>query len=861
MIFYQFHPCKFYIFFFVLESLQMRLKFLVSIFEPLMRKDLSHEVEPIHYDLFINAEENKFNGNVLMYLTANQPVTSFRFNSKDLELSDLKIKQNNTEIQSSFSEKDEFVTVSLDSEIKGDFTLSVKYSASYSSSMDGFYKSKYNTNNLYSTHFEATDARKAFPCFDQPDMKATFSISIQVPEGNIALSNNSLKEKKGNLYIFNKTPKMSTYIVAYVIGKLDYIEDTTTIPIRVYADASEKHWGKFSLDVAVRCLKFFEKYFGIKYPLPKLDMVAIPSFAMGAMENWGLVTYRKTSLLFDESSTSIRSKKNIANTVCHELAHMWFGNLVTMQWWSDLWLNEGFATWAATLAIANSIQDILPSDAWTNFINDDMNSGMAMDSIKSTHRIGIEVEDPAEIDQIFDAISYDKGSSVIRMLENWLGNETFKNGLMHYLDKYKYQNAVTQNLWDSLSYVANKSNTKEKIDVAAVIDPWIHRDGFPYIKVTDLGSELLLTQERFTVGYEKEDAPWPIPINILWIKEEQKNSGGSESTTHLITDRTMKIKKNSSIYKINDNVSGFYRVLYPSGYVKNLLQYNLSPANRLNLFSDAFSSAIATLTPLQDSLDLLEILGHEDNYDVLLAVLSQLEFFKTVFYDRKDKVEYFNQKIIEIVKQRFGSIDLSSFSKDINTASANSLIVSYAVSSYYQDAIKLLNSVKVKDINPEYMRAFFTARIDGEFKQIYELYKSSNKPGEKQHALVALGKTSIEENIDFIFSHLDVFEPHDSIYLFASLGSNLLFRSKIVDLFISKFGEIKKHIANSSILRNCILYVLNSYVEEESDNAKVKKFLESLDSDPELESALKKIRDHMDVAMILRKRYLMANFE
>jgi puromycin-sensitive aminopeptidase len=218
----------------------MLAKFLISTIEPLMRKDLSQDVLPSHYDLSIKADIDSFSGSVVMHLTAKEPVTTFKFNSKDLKLADLKVTSEDVIVSSSFTEKEEFVTVALASQVQGDFTLSVLFSSPYSSSMEGFYKSKYNENDLYSTHFEATDARKAFPCFDQPDMKATFSISIEAPEGFIALSNNSLKEKKGNLHIFNKTPKMSTYIVAFVIGKLDYIEDTSLLPIRVYADASEK---------------------------------------------------------------------------------------------------------------------------------------------------------------------------------------------------------------------------------------------------------------------------------------------------------------------------------------------------------------------------------------------------------------------------------------------------------------------------------------------------------------------------------------------------------------------------------------------------------------------------------------------
>lgn len=454
-----------------------------------MKKALNNNVIPSHYDLLIDVKEESFLGEVTMYLNARKSVTSFKFNSHNLELSNLVVftvsEKGKKIIESNFTENDQFVTVNLkNSSLEGEFRLSVSFSGKYSETMEGFYKSDYNGNPIYSTHFEPTDARAAFPCFDQPDMKSTFSITLKVPAGNIALSNNELESSTNNVYTFKKTPIMSTYIVAWVIGKLEYVEDTTSSPpIRVYADASEKEWGRFSLTVARKCLKFFENYFDHKYPLPKLDMVAIPSFAMGAMKNWGLVTYRKTSLLFDKKSTPIRSKKNIAITVCHELAHMWFGNLVTMKWWNDLWLNEGFATWAATLAIADSLQDILPWDAWSSFINDDIESGMAMDSLKSTHPIAVTVEDPVEISQIFDAISYSKGSSIIKMLENWLGADVFKKGLKKYIETYASKNAETKDLWNCLTEAANEHNPSENVNVAEIIDPWVSRGGFPYVDV------------------------------------------------------------------------------------------------------------------------------------------------------------------------------------------------------------------------------------------------------------------------------------------------------------------------------------------------------------------------------------------
>ncbi|ELA41940.1 uncharacterized protein VICG_00957 [Vittaforma corneae ATCC 50505] len=841
-----------------------------------MRKDLSREVLPTHYDLSIDVKPEMFNGSVTMHLKAEKSISTFRFNSKNLELSNLEVKRNGKTIGSKIGECDnEFVAVHLNEEIVGDFTLFVEFNGVYSTSMEGFYKSKYNNVDLFSTHFEPADARQAFPCFDQPDMKATFSITLNVPDGFMALSNGALLEQSGTRFVFEKTPIMSTYIVAYVVGQLEYIEDDSYIPIRVYADKSEKHWGKFALNVATRCLKFYEEYFEAKYPLKKLDMVAIPSFAMGAMENWGLVTYRKTALLFDEKSTPIISKKNIAVTVCHELAHMWFGNLVTMKWWDDLWLNEGFATWAATLAIQNSLQDILSWDAWTSFINDEVENGMEMDCRKSTHRIGIEVNDPVEINQIFDAISYSKGSSVIKMLENWLGHEVFREGLVHYIKKFSYSNTITSDLWDSLSLIANQNSTEDEnnnvvaVNVGSIVDPWIRRDGFPYLVVEEAPDQVKLTQKRFTVGYKLDDKPWPIPLRIMWIDKEvgQDVSASSKkikldnlsSRAYIMHDETFEIEKESSIYKINSEVSGFYRVEYPGKVLKRLFDYSLSTADRMNLFSDSFALAKALYTPLQDSLALVDYLVTENNHEVLLSVLSGLSYFRSVFYDSPSKVEFFTSKIKDIVEERFRQIDIKVRAEDINTISLHSLIVARAINIGLPEALAKLRTAKLSEINPEYLRPYLMSRIDDEFENTFNLYKTSTRPGEKQSALFALGATSIEKNIEFIFSNIEQIEPQDSYYVFVSFSNNLKFRNKAAMLLIENFGRIKKHIGNSSLVRASIEYLL-SHVYQDKFKDKVIKFLDSIKEDREMKSAIEKCTDALSIGEGIRSKYSAIDF-
>lgn len=354
--------------------------------------------------------------------------------------------------------------------------LRISFKGEINSKLAGFYRAVYedpsgNKKVMAVTQFEATDARRAFPCWDEPDKKAKFTISLQVRNHLTALSNMnenvnvvkhiSLSHEEGwKIVSFATSVTMSTYLVAFVVGEIEFIEAFTkngNIPVRVYAPIGFIHQGHFALDVGVKTLDFFTEYFGESYPLPKMDMIAIPDFASGAMENWGLVTYRMTLLLFDDQSSTLKTKQQVAYVVGHELAHQWFGNLVTMQWWSDLWLNEGFATWAGWLAADH----IFPKwEIWTEFVVDDLQSGLALDSLRSSHPIEVPVRDPSEISQIFDSISYSKGASVIRMLEAYLGPKVFQKGLQNYIQKHLYSNARTDDLWAALDATSGKDVTQ-----------------------------------------------------------------------------------------------------------------------------------------------------------------------------------------------------------------------------------------------------------------------------------------------------------------------------------------------------------------------------------------------------------------
>lgn len=351
------------------------------------------------------------------------------------------IKGDGTELLSKtilYSTINETVTINFGEVIPQKAILQMHFQGVLNDKMKGFYRSKYLTANgeeCYAavTQFEATDARRCFPCWDEPAIKATFDITLVVPANRVALSNMPIKEEtvlKGGLrkLCFEKTPIMSTYLVAVVVGEFDYVEDKSTdgIVVRVYTPLGKKEQGMFALKVATKVLPYYNDYFKISYPLPKMDLIAIADFSAGAMENWGLITYRETFVLVDPDNTSLIRKQSIALTVGHEIAHQWFGNLVTMEWWTHLWLNEGYASFVEFLCVDHLFPEY---DIWTQFVTDMYTRALELDALQNSHPIEVEVGHPTEIDEIFDEISYNKGASLIRMLHNYLGEEAFREGM------------------------------------------------------------------------------------------------------------------------------------------------------------------------------------------------------------------------------------------------------------------------------------------------------------------------------------------------------------------------------------------------------------------------------------------------
>jgi len=613
---------------------------------------------PVNYELKFEPLFHNFTFNGTEVITLNIPMAT---NIIILDSAELKIKKchvvqgTKTIIAKPYlNEKNERLTIKLAKKIKGKVKLCVEFTGILNNKLLGFYKSQYKDSKgklkyLATTQFEAADARRAFPCWDQPAVKATFEVSLLVDKHLDAISNMPITSKKTVstkiLYKFGRTPIMSTYLLYLGVGEFEYLYGKLrNIKIRIVTTKGNKNKGKLSLDFTKKFLGEYEKYFGIKYPLPKLDMIAIPDFAAGAMENWGAITFREAILLFDPKTSSTRTKQYIAEVISHELAHMWFGNLVTMKWWNDLWLNESFATFMATKIVDKFYPEW---DLWDQFLDDAMLQAMSLDALKSSHPINVEVKHPAQIREIFDAISYDKGGSILRMLENYVGIENFRKGLKHYLTKHRYSNAEGQDLWDSIGKVARRP-------VSSMMKTWIDHVGYPVVAVKRDNSKITLTQRRFlSDGSISSKNNWAIPIAI----EE-----GNYESSILMKSRSSNIslKNTDSNFIINSGRYGFYRIQYDDHTLANLSllidEKILNHVDRWSLQNDLFSQCISGTKHLQEYLDFTTSYHDEDNYITLLNLAQNLYYLYKLTIKEKfsDEIRAYTVQFLGTIFDRIG---------------------------------------------------------------------------------------------------------------------------------------------------------------------------------------------------------------
>ena len=569
---------------------------------------LSDDVLPMAYRLFLEPDLDGavFAGVVEIDLDVVVPVEHIVVNAIDLEFSSITLTlADGSEHQgtATFDVETERATISIGATVPaGSATLAITFTGILNDQLTGFYRSTFVdedgvTHTIATTQMEATDARRAFPCFDEPAKKATFEISLVVPEHLGTFSNSDIVSTESlpngtKLVRFAPTMVMSTYLVAFIVGPFEATDpvDVDGTPVRVVYPPGKAHLATFALDVAAHSLRYFTDYFNIPYPGDKLDLVAIPDFAFGAMENLGCVTFRETALLVDPTSASRVEVERVVDVVAHEIAHMWFGDLVTMGWWEGIWLNEAFATF----------MEIKCTDAfrpqwhrWVSF-GTSRSAAMAIDGLHSTRPIEFEVISPSDARGMFDMLTYEKGGSVLRMLEEYLGETTFRDGIRLYLTTHAYSNTVTNDLWSALAQVSGQP-------VAEIMDTWILQGGHPLVTVEDG----VARQQPFSYGPATGESAigssWQIPLL-------SRSLDGGEVTTRLLTDTPLEVATGDIV---NAGGWGVYRTRYGATELALIASRlgALDPLERATLIFDGWAATLAGLQPLEAFLTLVGGLG------------------------------------------------------------------------------------------------------------------------------------------------------------------------------------------------------------------------------------------------------------
>ena len=726
---------------------------------------LPNHITPKRYliTLFPNLREFTFSGEVEIELSLTKPIQEITLHAAELKITSAVLKHGSFEFASqniSYDEKLETATMLFEKTIQVSETkLKLKFSGILNDKMRGFYRSKYKhegkDQHMAVTQFESTDARRAFPSFDEPAKKAIFDVKLIIPEDHTAISNTIesviAKHSPGyKIVTFEPTPKMSTYLLAFIVGRFEYIEAKTksNVKVRVFTTYGKKHQAQFALETARKCLEFYENYFRIKYPLPVLDLIAIPDFASGAMENWGAVTFRETALLADPELSSTANKQHVALVIAHELAHMWFGNLVTMEWWTHLWLNEGFATYIGYLAVDN----IFPQwQIWTQFVYTDHAEALALDGLKNTHAIEVEVHHPSEISQIFDAVSYEKGASIIRMLAHYLGEKVFQKGLHAYLKKHQYSNAKTIDLWKALEEVSGKR-------VERIMGNWTGKPGYPLVNILDNGKKLKLTQSRFfssplSASEHNDQTLWSIPID-----------------SHLFSKKSLFIPKGKGWVKLNRGETSFIRVQYPSSLLKLLeepiMKKKLTPEDRFGLIRDAFMLGQSGHSSTVDALSLTEAFKNEDNYIVWAEITSNLRIINNLIFRENFYEEYraFCRNIFKFIALKIG------WNKEPQESHSRTLLRQVVLYAYgvngdgntIQKAKEIFKEIIMNKskIDPDLRGVVYNLVAENEGEQEYlklrDLYAAAPFQEEKDRIFKALcsfrDKNLLERSLEMAFS-------------------------------------------------------------------------------------------------------------
>ncbi len=709
----------------------------------------------INYNIRIDVDfgNKKYNGSE--HIKIKEAEKEIKFDLSEIEIK--KVKINDKEVK--YTLTDDYVSVNNN---ENDIDVYIEFSSFNARGLKGFYVAGNDKEYILSTQFEESDARRAFPCIDNPLYKATFDITLIVDKNLTAISNMPIKnekiEKTKKIVEFEETPVMSTYLVYLGVGHFDEMSDTYKGK-KVYLTAMKNHLTKsdYPIVIAKKSLNYLENYTNIDYMLPKLHLISVPEFGAGAMENWGAITFREILLTIDKSTTT-RSYKRTAEVITHELVHQWFGDLVTMKWWNDLWLNESFATFFAF----KTINDVYPEwNFYGDFLLDQTDGAYTMDSLINSHPINADVNDPKSISQLSYEIRYGKGSNVLRMIEAYVGNDVFMNSLRNYLKKFSYSNASGSDLWNSIEEESKKGISK-------IMEQWISKKGYPYLLAEKTEDNLKITQRQFYFQNEDSSETWDIPLFI-------KRYSGEDA---ILIDKNS-ISLEGDILSLNNNHFGFYRVMYDNYLFENITKNldKISNYEKWGIINDLYAFLLSDKMKLNEYIKRLEKFYHVNDNIIIDEISKQLynlynitnnNYFRDLanFYI-KDKIEYIENNKKDDFNFKVSLSLLYTRLAYINEDFDKSLLKKY--SNYY-------------DIDPDFRLAYLIAnvKINEDFDYLSDIIVNAFSDEDKTKAITASGLLKNQNTImEFIKSGKAKKQDIDSF--FVSMASNELSREYIID--------------------------------------------------------------------------------
>lgn len=805
---------------------------------------LFEQFQPENYRLHLAPDRGamSFNGTVVVTgKKVGRPSERLTFHQKGIKITSAKVikhdKTGNKELSvARINKQDRFDEVRIhtaDKVFPGGYTVTLEFEGKITKPMHGIYPCNFRHDGkdktLIATQFESHHAREAFPCIDEPEAKATFDLSLVTPKDETVIANTPVKEQKTTsseqLTTFETTPRMSTYLLAFAYGELGYKEAKTKdgVLVRTYATPDQVELTKHGLDVAVKSLEFFSDYFGVSYPLPKLDMIALPDFSSGAMENWGLVTYRETTMLADEKTSSIETKQLVALVIAHELSHQWFGNLVTMKWWDDLWLNESFAS----LMEYRCVDALYPEwNIWEQFVASEEASAKRRDSLRDVQPIRTGVNHPDEISTLFDpSIVYAKGGSVLYMLLNFIGEEAFRAGLKAYFEKHAYGNTQATDLWEALGAAASE-------DITTFMAGWLNRPGYPLVSVDWApGNDYAeLTQSRFLsdVSDESISEPWQVPVaatyntDLKLIKE---------------TSAQLSLKKTGDgPFLLNHDGHSYFLARYNNA--KHLLtiangikQGKVGSIDRL-IVLDSYNllqrSDAATTVEL---LELLRSYEGEENESVWGAMaLAIAEGRRLVENDPcEDKLDGLIQNLAMPLVKKLGWDDAPSDSAQ--TLRLRGLVLSLAagakVPEILDEGLKRFTSFKSpSDLSPTIRSVvfFIGARYgsDADFLKLLKLHNENTNADERDELAGGLTSTKKPEHYTKLLNMLtgDEIRRQDLMHWWVWLLRNRYSKQAAWDWLVNHWDWIEKEFAGDKSYGFYARYAGSIYSRDEE----LKKF-------------------------------------